>query len=111
MTKVAGFVAKQLEPRLRRKRFNQLGALQLDADVRALVAFFVERASRRVRARFVRLLHVSQVLNLESPGEIMEYWGAGAPGALAWELTAEEVRAVMALRTDWAPADIAKLRL
>jgi len=111
VTKVAGFVAKQLEPRLRRKRFNQLGALQLDADVRALVAFFVDRASRRVRSRFVRLLQVSQVLNLESPDEILEYWGASAPGAMSWELSGEEVRAIMALRTDWSPADIAKLRL
>jgi hypothetical protein len=62
VTRVAAHIAKQLEPRIRRKRFSLLGALRYDADIRALAAFFEERSLRRVRARFTRLLQMAQLL-------------------------------------------------
>ena len=109
----------QLEPRIRRKRFNQLGGIQFDADVRSLAAFFIARASRRIRERFTRLLQIAQLLNLESPAEVLEYWGPGAAvisgpaggGGVQWELSAEEVRAVLGLRVDFSAAEVARLRL
>jgi hypothetical protein len=108
ISKIAGYVSKQLEPRIRRKKFNQLGSLQFDADVRSLVSFFVDRSSRKVRGRFARLLQIAQVLNVDHPAEIVEYWtGKGA----SWELTADEVRSVLSLRADFASGEIARLRL
>ena len=121
ITKVGTYVAKQLEPRIRRKRFSQLGGIQFDMDIRALTAFFVSRTSRRIRDRFGRLLQMAQLLSLETPAEVSEYWGSGSArgsggmgdegGAVAWELSPEDVRAVLALRIDWSAADIAKVRL
>jgi hypothetical protein len=111
VSKVASYVAKHLDSRIRRKRFNQLGGIQFDADVRALAAFFVARSSRRVRDKFTRLLQIAQLLNLESPAEVLEYWGANASEATPWELSADEVRAVLALRVDFAAAEVAALRL
>ena len=137
--KVGTYVAKQLEPRIRRKQFNQLGGIQFDSDVRSLVSFFVTRSSRRVREKFARLLQIARLLNLESPSEILEYWegsaggsssggggvasssssrgggdGSSVPGVgggTVWELSAEEVRAVLGLRVDFKPAEIAQLKL
>lgn len=127
VTKVAVYVAKQLEPRIRRKRFNQLGGIQFDADMRALAAFFAARSSRRVRDKFARLLHMAALLNLDAPAEIPAYIvassnpaapsggssgsGGGSSGIAGWQLSAEEVKAVASLRSDWAPADIARLQL
>lgn len=135
VTKVGTYVSRQLEPRLKRKRFSQLGGIQFDADMRALVSFFALRSSRRIRERFARLTAMAQLLSLESPAEVAEYVGGGGggggggaaprgrPGAAsgtggvgvgsggAWELSSDEVRGVLALRSDWAPADIARLKL
>ena len=115
--KVASYVAKQLESRIRRKRFNQLGALQFDADMRALAAFFAERSSRRARSKFTRLRQVAQLLNVDAPAEVLEWWGSAGGGggggepAVPWELSPEEVRGVLALRVEFSSADIAALRL
>ena len=104
VSRVAAYVAKQLEPRIRRKRFSLLGALRYDADVRALAAFFEERSQRRVRARFARLLQMAQVLTCEAAEDALSLAaGAGdgdAGGAAAWELSIEETRALLALRND-----------
>ena len=128
VSRVATYVSKQLEPRLRRKRFSQLGGIQLDTDMRSLVAFFVARSSRRVRERFTRLLQMAQLLSLETPAEAAEYYyttpstsvsarGGGAGSASSsssssssWDLTPEDVRATLALRVDWGPGDIAKFK-
>lgn len=110
LTKVATYVAKQLEPRIRRKRVNQLGGLQFDSDMRALASFFAVRSGRRIRARFARLLQMAQLLTLETPAEVLEYWGPNA-GVVPWELSAEEVRSTLALRTDFSPQDVMRLRL
>ena len=95
-------------------------------DVRALTAFFARRASRRIRDRFARLLQMAQLLSLETPAEVSEYWGtgsargggggvggagAGAARMATWELSPEDIRGVLALRIDWSPAEIAKIRL
>jgi conserved oligomeric Golgi complex subunit 4 len=110
LTKVATYVAKQLEPRIRRKRINHLGGIQFDSDMRTLAAFFAARCGRRVRSRFVRLLQTAQLLTFESPSEVLEYWGPNA-GVVPWELSAEEVRSTLSLRVEFSAQDIARLRL
>lgn len=117
--RVAGYVARQLEPRVRRKRFNLLGALRFDADIRSLAAFFEERTAlrARTRARFARLLQMAQLLTSETVAEALMLLpstasSAAARGASAsgWEISSEEARAILAQRVDWTPADLARLR-
>jgi hypothetical protein len=110
LTKVATYIAKQLEPRIRRKRINQLGGIQFDSDMRTLAAFFSARCGRRIRSRFVRLLQMAQILTFETPAEILEYWGPNA-GVVPWELSSEEARSTLGLRTDFSTQDVARLRL
>jgi len=47
------------------KRFSQLGALQFDRDVRAIINYFSEKTQKPARADFSRLLQMSLVLNLD----------------------------------------------
>jgi hypothetical protein len=125
LTRVAGAVARGVEPRLRRKRVNRLGALVLDADTRALVRFFLERvplaAATQVRERFARLVQLSQLLNADAPADAVAVWQAASGGrgvgvrastagggAAGWELAGDEVRAVLAMRSDFAPAEVAR---
>ncbi|KIY96251.1 Conserved oligomeric Golgi complex subunit 4 [Monoraphidium neglectum] len=130
----------RLEVLLSRKQFSQLGGLQLDRDVRALVAATGEMTSRTVRDKFARLTqagpmrlageavriggggagggrlphhntHVmATVLSLESVQEFLDYWGDDA-GHITWRLTPAEVRAVLAQRQDFARDVIAALPL
>ena len=99
LLKVATYVAKQLEPRIRRKRFNLLGALQFEADVRGLVGFFGARAGRRARPRFARLLALARVLACESAAEAAEEAAKGGAGGGVGK---EELPAILRLRVDWA---------
>jgi COG4 transport protein len=107
--KVATYVAKQLEPRIRRKKFTLLGGLQFDSDIRALVSFFTLRSTRKCRDKFVRLLQIATVLNLESPHEFIQYWNRSSGSNYQWQVSVEEVKAIMALRVDFSSADIAKV--
>jgi conserved oligomeric Golgi complex subunit 4 len=59
---VAECVASRIEAAARRKRFTQLGGLQLDKDVRAVMAMFVSRAGGSVRTPFARLQQVRAAL-------------------------------------------------
>ncbi|RYG42009.1 hypothetical protein EON68_02410 [archaeon] len=103
--RIASYVAKHLEPRIRRKRVNALGSLALDADMRALVTLFVDRTSWHVRSKFTRLLQVTSVLGVSQPAEVADIRAAlSAPGA--WLLSTEEVRAVLSQRTDFRAIDI-----
>ncbi len=134
-SKVAAATAKALEAKLRRKRYNHLGGLQVrsvwvqittpalvtvmfplqvEADVRALVAFFVSRAGRasaaQERRKFDRLLQITQLLAFESPAEVLDFYRSGALGP-SWDLDADEVKAVMGLRTDFDSEEVAKINL
>lgn len=113
----AGYIAKQLELRVRRKRFTMIGALQFDAHMRSLVAFFVTRCGHSVRARFQRLLQAAQLLLVEAPADVLELpalIGTATPsaaGVAAWELSADDVRSILSLRRDFTSADVARLKL
>ena len=103
-------IVGRIEAMLMQKRFNQLGALQLDKEVRGLVSQTSSLTERTVRDKFARLSHVSTALNLDSPAEILDYWGDNA-GTMNWRLTGREVKQVLRLRRDFAPDDIELLAL
>eukprot|EP00741_Cyanophora_paradoxa_P023367 tig00000254_g22573.t1 len=103
-------LAKQLEQSLFQKRFNQLGGLQLDREIRALVTCFSEMTQRTARDKFARLTQMASILNLEKVGDLLEFWGDTA-GSMAWRLTVPEVKKVLALRVDFAQKAIDALKL
>jgi len=103
-------IVGRVEAMLMQKRFNQLGALQLDKEVRGLVSQTSNLTERTVRDKFARLSHISTALNLDSPAEILDYWGDNA-GTMNWRLTGREVKQVLRLRRDFAPDDIELLAL
>ncbi|GBF96968.1 hypothetical protein Rsub_09048 [Raphidocelis subcapitata] len=100
----------RLEVLIGRKRFSQLGGLQLDRDVRALVAATGAMTARTVRDKFARLTQMATVLSLESVQEFLDYWGDDT-GHITWRLTPAEVRAVLAQREDFSRDVVAALPL
>lgn len=90
-------------------RFNRLGGLQFDRDIRALLNHVSALTQWSVRDKFTRLVQISTILNLDKVAEFTEYWGVGAQ--ITWRLSPAEVRRVMALRTDFRGEEISKLRL
>ena len=107
---VADSIASRLEAAVLTKRFNQLGGLQLDREVRTLVSGFAVMSSKSLRDRFARLTQVTTVVNLESVAEILDYWGENS-GSMTWRLTPGEVRKVLGLRVDFRADEIARLAL
>ncbi|CAM9734501.1 unnamed protein product, partial [Ascophyllum nodosum] len=102
LTLVAGYLAKLLELALKRRLFSQLGALQLDKDLRCVMGFFTQQAGRGAREPFSRL--VSMLLNLERPQDAADYWEPGSP--LQAQLTADEVVSVLHQREDFSREDL-----
>nr|GMD36412.1 conserved oligomeric Golgi complex subunit 4 [Ipomoea batatas] len=107
---VIDFIVKRLEVIMLQKRFSQLGGLQLDRDVRALVSHFSGMTQRTVRDKFARLTQMATILNLEKVSEILDFWGENS-GPMTWRLTPAEVRRVLGLRVDFKPEAIAALKL
>ena len=90
--------AERIETLVLAKRFDQLGALQLDRDVRALTKRLGELSSRSVRERTARLTQMCTLLNLETEAEAVGMWAAEG---YEWRLTAAEAKRVLALRIDF----------
>ncbi|CAI9274724.1 unnamed protein product [Lactuca saligna] len=107
---VIDFIVKRLELIMMQKRFSQLGGLQLDRDVRALVSHFSGMTQRTVRDKFARMTQMATILNLEKVSEILEFWGENS-GPMTWRLTPAEVRRVLGMRLDFKPEAIAALKL
>ncbi|GJP70101.1 hypothetical protein CLOP_g1086 [Closterium sp. NIES-67] len=107
---VTDMVARRVEAAVAQKRFNQLGGLQLDREVRTLVGHLSALTSRSVRDKFARLTQIATVLNLEKVAEILDYWGDNA-GPMTWRLSPAEVKRVLGQRVDFRPEAIANLQL
>lgn len=103
-------VVARLEAIFWQKRFNWLGGLQLERDVRALVNHLSEQTARTVRDKFARLTQMATVLNVEAAEEVLDFWGENA-GAITWRLTSVEVRRALSLRADLKPEAIQALKL
>ncbi|KAF3620654.1 Conserved oligomeric Golgi complex subunit 4 [Capsicum annuum] len=107
---VIDFVVKRLEVIMMQKRFSQIGGLQLDRDVRAIVSYFSSMTQRTVRDKFARLTQMATILNLEKVSEILDFWGENS-GPMTWRFTPAEVRRVLSLRVDFKSEAIAALKL
>lgn len=104
-------VAALLEGYILGKRFNQLGGLQLDREIRTVVqALSALAGGAPLRERFARVSQIATVLNLERVAEIIDYWGDNA-GAITWRLSPQEIKRVLALRKDFSEHSIQALQL
>ena len=91
----------------RATRFNALGALVWDAEVRALTAHFTSRAPTqrlRIREHFRVLSLAALVLNLDKPGEVHSLWEEVQSAGAA------EVRGWLSRRVEFSPEVIQALK-
>ena len=110
MQSVVDGIAQRLEAVLWQRRFNALGALALDRDLRTLLSGLSGIAPRTVRDKFARLSQLCSCVNLEEPEDVLDMWGDNA-GALHWRLTPAEVRRALGLRLEFRQEAIVSLRL
>ncbi|CAI5741408.1 unnamed protein product [Hyaloperonospora brassicae] len=111
---VAQYTATQLEAWFvsRVARVNQLGALQFDKDVRVISTFFSGEggANDEVRETFAALTQLSEVLNVDSPHDVLDVYGRRHRG-VAWKLPADRVKEILSRRVEFVDADINQLVL
>lgn len=98
----------KLEQIIMKKRFNHLGGLQLDKELRTLQNYFSSITQKSARDKLARLTQMTTLLCLQRVNEVMDYWGQGN---VTWRLTPPEVRKVLYLRVDFNKDTIAKLKL
>ncbi|KAL2917072.1 Golgi transport complex subunit 4 [Polyrhizophydium stewartii] len=91
-------------------KFNQLGAIRFDKDLRGFMALLSSNTQWGARDRMARLNQIATLLNVENVAEVYEYWGAKA-GPINWRFNAADVRKILALRIDFSPDEIARLAL
>lgn len=102
-------LASRIEAIMLQKKFNQLGGLQLDRDVRTLMGHLSEISQGTVREKFSRLTQIATIVCLENVDELLEFWGDG--NGLTWKLTPGEVKSVLRLRVDFQDSRISALIL
>lgn len=111
---VALYSATQLESWFLSKatRVNQLGALQFDKDVRVISTYLSGEggAGEEVREAFATLTQLSEVLNADSPQDVLNVYGRRRRG-VAWSLPAARVKEILSRRVEFADASINKLVL
>lgn len=109
---ISDTLASRIEAQIFSKRFNQLGGLELDREVRSLASTVASLTSRPVRERFSRLAQLCTVLNAETVQEVLDYWSAESTNSnLAWRLSPKDVKAALMLRSDFHREEIARTKL
>jgi len=106
---VTSLITTHLERLIKKSSFNQLGAFQLENELRHIITYLNSSSTRTIRHQFARLLQISRLLNLERPSELLDYWGVNA-GSMTWRLTPGEIREVLNLRQDFALDEIKRLQ-
>ncbi|XP_035700546.1 conserved oligomeric Golgi complex subunit 4 isoform X2 [Folsomia candida] len=101
-------IALQMEKSVLKNKFNRIGGLQLDKELRILVGYLTNATTWSVRDKFSRLTQMTILLTLEKVSEVADYWGKGP---VTWRLTAQEVRQVLSLRSDFRSEDVKRLKL
>jgi hypothetical protein len=100
---------KEWEVKIMQFRFNHLGALKLDKEIRASITLLLTY-SPNAREYFQRLTQLALAVNVEELEDILEYWGSKS-GSIRWRLNAADVKKVLGLRNEFNQLDINKLAL
>lgn len=93
-----------------RLRFNHLGGLHFEREIRKLVVNLTSLMQCQMRDIFSRLNQIGMVLSFETFDEIMDYWGDRA-GLLTWRINRSEVKRILALRVDFRLESVEALQL
>ncbi|KAF9428853.1 Golgi transport complex subunit 4 [Podila epigama] len=91
-------------------RFNKMGAIRFDKDLRAVGFYLVSLTSFPLRDKLTRLNQMAMLLDLEELEDLYEIWGNNA-GTITWRLTEAEVRRILCSRNDFNQESIAQLQL
>ena len=103
--RVASTVVTRLLRQIMRKRFNQLGALQLDSDVRLLGTVFRTFLGRaETRKVLQRLTFVVAFLNVETPEDACDVAFDARKSKIT--VTTDQVRRVLSLRVEFSEDDV-----
>jgi len=90
---VAACVAEELEKRVRGKRCNELGAVQLEKDIREVTKTLQSLSQRPVRLRFQRLKQITQLFSSSSDSEVHSLLQSSD-----WKLSLAETRQILQQR-------------
>ncbi|KAG0342216.1 Golgi transport complex subunit 4 [Podila humilis] len=110
IAKAVTSLTKTWEKIIFQTRFNKMGAIRFDKDLRAVGFYLVSLTSFPLRDKLTRLNQQAMLLDLEELEDIYEIWGNNA-GAITWRLTDNEVRSILSCRIDFRPEDIGQLQL
>jgi hypothetical protein len=111
------FIVRYIERVAIKKPYSQLGAEQLDSDLRTFIEFFSSRMQKTVaRESFNRISQIAFLLSVFSPEEVQEEWNARQRSRKeseksAWALSPGDAKRILVLRTDFAKEKIASLNL
>lgn len=105
-------ITSRFERAIKESKFNRLGGLILDQEVRALGTFLTGATSWSVRDKLARLSQIATLLNLEKVSELVDYWNPiDGNEAMTWRLTPSEAKLILALRIDFKIDEIKRLKL
>lgn len=106
-------LVRQFERHIIKQPFTQLGAEQLDRDIRAFAEYFSQRTPVGVsRDVFHRLSQIAYLLGLDSLEEVQDEWNLRIAKRTeldkpAWALSPTDAKRVLILRTDFPKEKVA----
>ncbi|KAJ2793508.1 Golgi transport complex subunit 4, partial [Coemansia helicoidea] len=106
-------LAQDWERAIRQSKFNMLGGIMFEKDVREIQRFLEQEADVPLRPRFGRLTQMADALAVESAADAKQLLlarpAAGTDVAGPAPLSAKEIRALLENRIDVADSDISSL--
>ncbi|ORY20883.1 COG4-domain-containing protein [Neocallimastix californiae] len=91
-------------------KFNQLGALKLDQDLRSIISYFSSISNMSIRDKFSNLTQISNLLNLEKLSDIYDIWNSNKANNIS-HLSSNEAKKVLLLRNDFVEEEISQLKI
>lgn len=101
MNLLLGLLFHELEKHILSLRFNALGAMKFDQDLRSLLAYLVTLTPKGLRNLTGRLSQIASLLNFESVDELNDYLGSRKS-----VLSLSEMKSVLALRVEFSLKDM-----
>ncbi|CEO95168.1 Conserved oligomeric Golgi complex subunit 4 [Plasmodiophora brassicae] len=98
---LASFIATRISLICFNKMFTFHGGLQVDKDVRSLIAFFSQMCSKSVRDKFLRLSQIASLLQLYDVKEVNEL-RVEASDSEFWRLSPPDVKKILKRRKEFS---------
>lgn len=101
-------VAANIERVVLQVKYNRLGGVLFDKDLRALCNFLSTVTQWSLRAKFTKCNQMATMLCLEKVSEVSDYYGKGN---VTWRLTPAQIRELLHCRVDLESHRIDKLQI